>query len=82
MGDQIQKIAAEGGAPEYADRTPILMGIITTVFKGFPGALQENAMLRIGYLRFTRRHAEERGIKAIDIFKEAGCTHMVFVYAR
>ncbi len=71
-----REVAAHGRAGEHADAPGILGGVVARSLEGRPGAVQEEADLRIHPLRLAGVEAEEPGVEQVDVLEERGGLHV------
>src|SRR6516165_6158013 len=56
---------------KYADPSRVRIGIVSGLLQRFPGALEEDPLLRIDALGVTRAVPEEPGIEHVDVLDRA-----------
>ncbi len=55
--------------------------VAARVLEGVPGALEQQALLRVHQLRLGRRCAEERSVEAVDVVQEEAAPDEARVFA-
>ena len=65
----LKKVSTGAASREDRGRLGVGQRIVARIFEGLPAAFEKHTVLRIGYLRFFRSHAEESSIELIHIRK-------------